>query len=71
MRRRLTQVDTQVEFGPYKVDVPEGGYDDRFRRNPDLDEVARDPAANNIDFFQRVLNLPTPLKVFDEPGKPG
>ncbi|WP_423382729.1 acetoacetate decarboxylase [Burkholderia sp. LMG 32019] len=45
---------TQVEFGPHKVDVPEGGYYDRFRMNPDLDEVARDPAAGNIDFFRRI-----------------
>ena len=30
--------------------MPEGGYYDRFRMNPDLDEVARDPAAGNIDF---------------------
>jgi hypothetical protein len=43
---------TQVEFGPHTVDVPEGGYYDRFRMNPDLDEVARDPAAGNIDFFR-------------------
>ncbi|VWD35011.1 acetoacetate decarboxylase [Burkholderia lata] len=45
---------TQVEFGPHKIDVPEGGYYDRFRMNPDLDEVARDPAAGNIDFFRRI-----------------
>ncbi|MGU7782195.1 acetoacetate decarboxylase family protein [Burkholderia sp. PU8-34] len=45
---------TQVEFGPHKVDVPEGGYYDRFRMNPNLDEVARDPAAGNIDFFRRI-----------------
>ncbi|KVD96375.1 acetoacetate decarboxylase [Burkholderia stagnalis] len=45
---------TQVEFGPHKVDVPEGGYYDRFRMNPDLNEVARDPAAGNIDFFRRI-----------------
>ncbi|RQR63212.1 acetoacetate decarboxylase [Burkholderia sp. Bp9002] len=44
----------QVEFGPHKVDVPEGGYYDRFRMNPDLNEVARDPAAGNIDFFRRI-----------------
>ncbi|MEK7892807.1 acetoacetate decarboxylase [Burkholderia contaminans] len=50
MDRRLTR----VEFGPHQVDVPEGGYYDRFRMNPDLDEVARDPAAGNIDFFRRI-----------------
>jgi hypothetical protein len=45
---------TQVEFGGQKVDVPQGGYYDRFRSNPDLAEVARDPAASNIDFFRRI-----------------
>jgi hypothetical protein len=45
---------TQVEFGPHTVEVPEGGYYDRFRMNPNLDEVARDPAAGNIDYFRRI-----------------
>ncbi|WP_431825171.1 acetoacetate decarboxylase [Burkholderia sp. F1] len=45
---------TQVEFGTHKVEVPAGGYYDRFRMNPNLDEVARDPAAGNIDFFRRI-----------------
>ncbi|WP_109441323.1 acetoacetate decarboxylase [Acinetobacter haemolyticus] len=45
---------TIVEFGPYKVHVPKGGYYDRFRMNPDLDEVAKDPAAGNIDYFRTI-----------------
>lgn len=45
---------TEVEFAGHKVMVPAGGYYDRFRSNPDLDEVARDPAAGNIDFFRRI-----------------
>lgn len=45
---------TQVEFGSQKVEVPEGGYYDRFRMNPNLDEVAKDPAAGNVDFFRRI-----------------
>jgi hypothetical protein len=44
---------TQVQFGTHEVPVLEGGYYDRFRMNPDLDEVARDPAAGNVDFFRR------------------
>ena len=44
----------EVEFGTHKVLVPAGGYYDRFRMNPDLDEVAKDPAAGNIDFFRRI-----------------
>ncbi|WP_027819979.1 hypothetical protein [Paraburkholderia bannensis] len=50
----MDRLFTQVEFGPHKVEVPAGGYYDRFRMNPDLDEVARDPAAGNIDFFRRI-----------------
>ncbi|KAJ5776780.1 Acetoacetate decarboxylase [Penicillium odoratum] len=45
----------QVEFGGQKVDVPKGGYYDRYRMNPDLDEVARDPAVGtDIDFFRQI-----------------
>lgn len=36
-----SQETTVVEFGPYKVNVPKGGYYDRFRMNPNLDEVAK------------------------------
>ncbi|MBP8005441.1 MAG: acetoacetate decarboxylase [Acinetobacter sp.] len=49
-----SQATTVVEFGPYKVNVPKGGYYDRFRMNPDLDEVAKDPAAGNIDYFRTI-----------------
>ena len=45
---------TEVEFGTHQVAVPTGGYYDRFRMNPDLDEVAKDPAAGNIDFLRRI-----------------
>lgn len=45
---------TPVEFEPHTVDVPAGGYYDRFRMNPERDEVARDPAAGNVDFFRRI-----------------
>lgn len=45
---------TEVEFGQYKVKVPLGGYYDRFRMNPDLNQVAKDPAAGNIDFFRKI-----------------
>ncbi|SRR5579883_993327 len=44
----------EVEFAGHKVMVRKGGYYDRFRSNPDLDEVAKDPAAGNIDFFRRI-----------------
>ncbi len=45
---------TEVEFGQQKVKVPTGGYYDRFRMSPDLDEVAQDPAVGNIDFFRHI-----------------
>ncbi|ATZ64454.1 acetoacetate decarboxylase family protein [Acinetobacter bereziniae] len=45
---------TEVEFGQYKVKVPSGGYYDRFRMNPDLDQVAQDTTVGNIDFFRKI-----------------
>ncbi|NUG01937.1 acetoacetate decarboxylase [Acinetobacter oleivorans] len=50
----IKQQFTEVEFGQQKVKVPKGGFYDRFRMNPDLDEVAQDPAAGNIDFFRHI-----------------
>lgn len=50
----MTERFTQVEFGGQQVTVPAGGYYDRFRMNPDLDEVARDLAAGGVDFFRRI-----------------
>ncbi|KAJ5240804.1 Acetoacetate decarboxylase [Penicillium citrinum] len=45
----------QVEFGGQKVDIPKGGYYDRYRMNPNLDEIASDPAVGpNIDFFRQI-----------------
>lgn len=52
-----------VEFGGVTVKVPKGGYYDRFRMNPDLDEVAKDPAAGNIDFFRRIPKVMTKTRV--------
>jgi hypothetical protein len=43
--------------------VPKGGYYDRFRSNPDLDEVAKDPAAGNIDFFRRIPKVMVPSRI--------
>jgi len=45
---------TEVEFAGQTVEVPEGGYYDRYRSNPNLDEVAQDPAVGNIDWFRRI-----------------
>lgn len=45
---------TEVTFGSQQVKVPKGGYYDRFHLHPNLEEVAKDPAAGNIDFFRQI-----------------
>lgn len=50
----MTEQFTEVDFAGHKVMVPKGGYYDRFRSNPNLDEVAKDLAAGNVDFFRRI-----------------
>lgn len=53
--RRVKGPTVQVKFGDQKVDVLKGGYYDRYRMNPDLDEVVRDPAVGpDIDFFRNI-----------------
>lgn len=59
----MSNTHAEVEFGPQKVRVIKGGYYDRFRSNPDLDEVARDPLAGNIDFFRRFPKSQVPSRV--------
>ncbi|GGO58454.1 hypothetical protein SAMN05444398_112130 [Roseovarius pacificus] len=54
MKSDKDKATVEVEFAGQKVLVPAGGYYDRYRSNPDLDEVAKDPAAGNIDFFRRI-----------------
>ncbi|RMZ88810.1 hypothetical protein DV736_g3958, partial [Chaetothyriales sp. CBS 134916] len=59
--RRSEGPTVQVEFGGQKVDVPKRGYYDRYRMNPNLDEVGRDPAVgSDLDFFSQ-----TPKKLVD------
>ncbi len=59
----MTKELTEVEFAGHKVTVPKDGYYDRFRSNPDLDEVAKDPAAGNIDFFRRIPKVMVPSRI--------
>ncbi|WP_396916812.1 acetoacetate decarboxylase [Mycolicibacterium sp.] len=54
---------TEVEFAGHTVEVPKGGYYDRFRSNPDLDEVAQDPAVGNIDWFRRIPKVQVSSRV--------
>jgi len=62
-----TQKDTvKVELGGREVTVPKEGLYDRYRMNPDLDEIARDPRVSGVDFFRQ---LPPKIKV-DSPIGP-
>lgn len=54
---------TEVEFGGETVEVPKGGYYDRYRSNPNLDEVAQDPAVGNIDWFRRIPKVQVDSRV--------
>jgi hypothetical protein len=59
----MTAQFKEIDFGSQRVEVIEGGYYDRYRMNPDLDEVARDPAAGNIDYFRRIPKQLTASRV--------
>ncbi|WP_176594318.1 acetoacetate decarboxylase family protein [Sphingobium sp. EM0848] len=59
----MTTDTTMVEFGGTEVAIPVGGYYDRFHRQPDLDAVARDPAAGNVDFFRRFPKQKVPSRI--------
>lgn len=54
---------TQVEFGQHKVNVIKGGFYDRFRSNPDLTEVAKDPLAGDLGFFLRFPKQQVPSRI--------
>ena len=41
-----------AQLGERTVEVPRGGLYDRYRMNPDLDEIARDPRVSGVDFFR-------------------
>ncbi|WP_431970563.1 acetoacetate decarboxylase [Nocardia sp. bgisy134] len=45
---------TEITIGDRKVPVVKNGYYDRYRMNPDLDEIQRDPAVGDITFFRRI-----------------
>lgn len=47
------QADTVAfELGSRTVNVPKGGLYDRYRMNPNLDEIEADPRVRNVDFFR-------------------
>ncbi|MER5689849.1 acetoacetate decarboxylase family protein [Streptomyces sp. NPDC002205] len=53
-----TQKDTvKVSLGGREVTVPKGGLYDRYRMNPNLDEIARDPRVSSVDFFRQLPKI--------------
>ncbi|MFE5894970.1 acetoacetate decarboxylase family protein [Streptomyces sp. NPDC056462] len=53
-----TQKDTlKVDLGGHAVTVPKGGLYDRYRMNPDLDAIARDPRVSGVDFFRQLPKI--------------
>lgn len=48
------QQTVTARLGERTVEVPRGGLYDRYRMNPDLDEIARDPRVSGVDFFRRL-----------------
>ncbi|MFG2823528.1 acetoacetate decarboxylase family protein [Kitasatospora sp. NPDC048365] len=44
----------EVDLGGRTVAVPKGGLYDRYRMDPDLDEIARDPRVGGVDFFRQL-----------------
>ncbi|MFJ9202715.1 acetoacetate decarboxylase family protein [Streptomyces flaveolus] len=53
-----TQKDTvKVALGGREVTVPKEGLYDRYRMNPDLDEIARDPRVSGVDFFRQLPKI--------------
>ncbi|MGX1274765.1 acetoacetate decarboxylase family protein [Streptomyces phaeoluteigriseus] len=52
------QKDTiKVDLGGREVTVPKGGLYDRYRMNPDLDEIARDPRVTSVVFFRQMPKI--------------
>ncbi|WP_411082318.1 acetoacetate decarboxylase family protein [Streptomyces sp. cmx-18-6] len=47
----------KVDLGGREVTVPKGGLYDRYRMNPDLDAIARDPRVSGVDFFRQLPKI--------------
>ncbi|MEV8049475.1 acetoacetate decarboxylase family protein [Streptomyces bacillaris] len=43
-----------VDLGGREITVPKGGLYDRYRMDPDLDVIARDPRVSGVDFFRQL-----------------
>ncbi|MFF4342927.1 acetoacetate decarboxylase family protein [Kitasatospora sp. NPDC001540] len=44
----------KVDLGGRAVTVPKGGLYDRYRMDPDLDAIARDPRVGGVEFFRQL-----------------
>ncbi|ARF71024.1 acetoacetate decarboxylase [Kitasatospora albolonga] len=51
---RQSQDTVKVDLGGREVSVPKGGLYDRYRMDPDLDAIARDPRVSGVDFFRQL-----------------
>ncbi|MET7322814.1 acetoacetate decarboxylase family protein [Streptomyces sp. NPDC005549] len=47
----------KVGLGGREVTVPKGGMYDRYRMNPDLDAINRDPRVNGVEFFRKLPKI--------------
>ncbi|MFF8479293.1 acetoacetate decarboxylase family protein [Streptomyces sp. NPDC015414] len=47
----------KVDLGGREVTVPKGGLYDRYRMNPNLDAIARDPRVSSVEFFRRLPKI--------------
>ncbi|MEV5666685.1 acetoacetate decarboxylase family protein [Streptomyces flaveolus] len=47
----------KVDLGGREVTVPKGGIYDRYRMNPDLDAINRDPRVSSVDFFRKLPKI--------------
>ncbi|NEB35789.1 acetoacetate decarboxylase family protein [Streptomyces sp. SID14515] len=46
-----------VDLGGHEIPVPKGGLYDRYRMDPDLDAIARDPRVSGVDFFRQLPKI--------------
>lgn len=51
------QETVDVTLGSRTVQVPKGGFYDRFRMNGFLDEIAKDPRVQDVEFFRQLPKI--------------
>lgn len=58
----ISSPTVEVSLGEHRLNVPAGGYYDRYRMQADLDVVAGDPGVPSVDFFRAL-----PKRVVESP----